>query len=606
MLFAVTSSLKPCHLAMHRLNLAMHRLNLPRPILSLFHRCPNWIPFTHPSITTTAMNFRFPLLLCTVSANYSSCSSAQPSLPMGSSSSPVLSSRLTKKSRQALPGKVLKHQLDMCSRQNDLKEALRLYDDARVKGIPLSLHHYNSLLYLCSSASVSGCSKFVGDSGGGGGGGNGVRDLGLDRGFEIFTQMSIDEVAPNEATFTNLARLAASKEDPEMAFDLIKKMKSSGIAPRLRSYGPALFGFCKEKKADRAYEVDAHMVESGVLAEEPELSALLNVSVDTERVDKVYEMLHRLRVCARQVSEDTAKIVEEWFLSKAATRVGMKNWDADKVKEGVVKGGGGWHGQGWLGSGKWKLVRTQMDKAGVCSSCKEQLVCIDLDPKETEKFASLLATLACEREKNAAFVQFQEWLQQHGPFDAVIDGANVSLVNQKDFSFSQLHNVVKRLQLLSPTEKLPLVVLHRNRVYGGPAHHPKNKQLLESWEKSNALYATPPGSNDDWYWLYAAVNSKCLLVTNDEMRDHLFELLGTSFFPRWKEKHQVRLACSRSGLSLHMPPPYSIVIQESENGSWHVPTITGDDITKPREWLCITRTVATHNTTRLSRLFSNR
>jgi hypothetical protein len=41
------------------------------------------------------------------------------------------------------------------------------------------------------------------------------------------------------------------------------------------------------------------------------------------------------------------------------------------------------------------------------------------------------------------------------------------------------------------------------------------------------------------YWLYAAVCYKCLLVTNDEMRDHLFQLLGTSFFPRWKEKHQV-------------------------------------------------------------------
>ncbi|XP_028552066.1 uncharacterized protein LOC114579980 [Dendrobium catenatum] len=40
------------------------------------------------------------------------------------------------------------------------------------------------------------------------------------------------------------------------------------------------------------------------------------------------------------------------------------------------------------------------------------------------------------------------------------------------------------------------------------------------------------------YWLYAAVNCKCLVVTNDEMRDHLFALLGKSFFPRWKEKHQ--------------------------------------------------------------------
>jgi len=41
------------------------------------------------------------------------------------------------------------------------------------------------------------------------------------------------------------------------------------------------------------------------------------------------------------------------------------------------------------------------------------------------------------------------------------------------------------------------------------------------------------------YWLYAAIKFKCLLVTNDEMRDHLFQLLGNDFFPKWKERHQV-------------------------------------------------------------------
>ena len=43
------------------------------------------------------------------------------------------------------------------------------------------------------------------------------------------------------------------------------------------------------------------------------------------------------------------------------------------------------------------------------------------------------------------------------------------------------------------------------------------------------------------YWLYAAVRCKSLLVTNDEMRDHIFELLGNDFFPKWKERHQVCL-----------------------------------------------------------------
>ncbi|XP_075660997.1 proteinaceous RNase P 1, chloroplastic/mitochondrial-like isoform X2 [Castanea sativa] len=91
---------------------------------------------------------------------------------------------------------------------------------------------------------------------------------------------------------------------------------------------------------------------------------------------------------------------------------------------------------------------------------------------------------------------------------------------------------------MKPSKRLPLVILHKNHVTGGPAQHPNNKKLLENWKNSGALFATPPASNDDWYWLYAAVSCKCLLVTNDEMRDHLFQLLGTSFFPRWKEKHQ--------------------------------------------------------------------
>nr|GMD04820.1 proteinaceous RNase P 1, chloroplastic/mitochondrial [Ipomoea batatas] len=484
--------------------------------------------------------------------------------------------KLSKKARREAPESVLRFKLDQCSKHGDLEEALRLYHEARLNEVSLNVHHYNVLLYLCSNCSSGGEGEFG--------------DLGIQKGFEIFRQMGIDKVAPNEATFTSAARLASAKEDPDLAFDLVKQMKNCGIPPKLRSYGPALFGFCKKGMADKAYEVDAHMVESGVVAEEEELSALLRLSSETKRDEKVYEMMHRLRASVRQVSEDTASIVEDWFRSETAAGVGMENWNVEKVKEGVVKGGGGWHGHGWLGKGQWEVVRTEMSETGVCHSCGEKLVSIDIDPREMENFANSLAKLASEREAKNNFLQFQEWLKRNGPFDAVVDGANVSLLNHRDFSFLQLKSVVNQLHQMSKSKKLPLVVLHKNRVTGGPAVHPKNKKLLESWKKAGALYATPFGSNDDWYWLYAAVSCKCLLVTNDEMRDHLFQLLGTSFFPRWKEKHQIRMTASREhGLNLHMPPPYSIVMQESEEGNWHVPTVTGDDLETPRQWLCASR-----------------
>ncbi|URD76838.1 Pentatricopeptide repeat-containing protein [Musa troglodytarum] len=446
-----------------------------------------------------------------------------------------------KKSRRESPEGLLRHQLGLCSQSGDLARALHLYDDARGAATSLSVHHFNILLYLCSSS---------------------ADPVGLERGFQIYRQMGLDGVAPNEATFTSVARLAAAKEDPDLAFDLIKQMSSVGIPPKLRSFGPALFGFCKKGDVQKAHEVEAYMASSGIEPDEAELAALLELNVRKGRGDGVYRLLHRMRVTVRRVSELTAEIIENWFRSEVAEDVGLEKWDVRKVKEGVVKGGGGWHGQGWLGRGRWNVGRTEMDGSGVCRQCGEKLTCIDIDPVETDDFANSLAKLASQREVRADFTGFK------------------------------VNSVVNGMRQMSPSKKLPLIILHSHRLKCGPADKPNNKRLLESWRRAGVLYATPPGSNDDWYWLYAAVRCRSLLVTNDEMRDHLFELLGTGFFPRWKEKHQVRLTFSKDGPTFHMPPPYSVVIQESEDGGWHIPTVLGDEIETPRQWVCATRKTA--------------
>ncbi|CAF1823483.1 hypothetical protein HID58_059393 [Brassica napus] len=553
------------------------------PLFALFLRIPSVhhphhpssSPFRgyHSSLQVKGTRDRRRIL---VDQNRHLCTIPEAAKQPPASTSENLSRKARKKAIQQSPESMLKQKLDMCSRNGNVLEALRLYDEAKRNGLQLSQYHYNVLLYVCSLTDGETESPSA--------------NPGLSRGFDIFKQMIVDKVVPNEATFTNGARLAVAKDDPEMAFDMVKQMKAFGIQPRLRSYGPALFGFCRKGDAEKAYEVDAHMIESEVVPEEPELTALLKVSMDTKNADKVYETLQRLRDLVRQVSKPTFDAIEEWFESEAAAKAGAEKWDVKKIRDGVVSGGGGWHGQGWLGTGKWNVTRTEMDENGVCRCCKEKLVCIDINPVETENFAASLTRLACQKEVKASFNQFQEWLERHGPFDAVIDGANMGLVNQRSFSFFQLNNVVQRFQQISPSKRLPLVILHKSRVVGGPATYPKNRALLEKWKNAGALYATPPGSNDDWYWLYAAVSCKCLLVTNDEMRDHLFQLLGTSFFPRWKEKHQVRISVSREdGLKLHMPPPYSIIIQESEEGRWHVPMSVEDDLQTSRQWLCARR-----------------
>ncbi|RDX61884.1 Proteinaceous RNase P 3, partial [Mucuna pruriens] len=480
-----------------------------------------------------------------------------------------------KKKANQNPEAKFQFELNSCSKAKDLRGAISLYDAAVSNNTRLNQHHFNALLYLCSNS--------VADPS--------LKHTALDYGFRAFRHMSALGVVPNEASVTAVARLAAAKGDADHAFELVKTMARYSASPRLRTYDPALFCFCEALDADKAYEVEEHMNGAGVSLEEAEFAALLKVSARSGRADKVYEYLHKLRSSVRCVSESTAAVIEEWFRGSKASEVGEVDFDAERVKEGVSLNGGGWHGQGWVGKGDWIVSRTSVDADGHCCCCGEQLVCVDIDDTETEKFAGSVAGLAMEREVKANFSEFQAWLEKHASYEAIVDGANVGLYQQNfadgGFSISQLDDVVKELYNWSG-KKWPLVVLHNKRLRG-LMENPSSRRLVEEWMNNGVLYTTPNGSNDDWYWLFAAVKLRCLLVTNDEMRDHIFELIGSNFFNQWKERHQVHYTFVKGNLKLQTPPSYSLVIQESEKGYWHVPLAPGNSCESTRCWLCITR-----------------
>ncbi|KAK6936188.1 Pentacotripeptide-repeat region of PRORP [Dillenia turbinata] len=450
------------------------------------------------------------------------------------------------------PESNFRYNLDRCSRSKDLTGAISLYESA-ISGdnkVHLSHYHFNALLYIFSN-SISGTSN----------------NLAIDYGFKVFDHMLSNNVAPTEATITSIARLSVANSDGDRAFEFVKTMNKYGLTPKLRTYDPPLFWFCENLMADRAYEVEEHMNSKGIEAEESQILELLRVSSEVKRGDKVYHYLHKLRKAVRGVSETAEEIVKNWFESEAAVDVGSLDVDSEKVKETMAKNGGGWHGLGWIGSGKWRVCRSTISSDGVCCSCGEQLVCVDIDKAETEKFAHSVALLAMERESKSNFQDFMEWLDGHANYEAIVDGANIALYQQNfangGFSINQLEAVVKELH--RSHNKMPLVVLHQKRVQA-LLRSPSSEKLLQEWMSQDVLYTTPIGSNDDWYWLYATVKLKCLLVTNDEMRDHIFELLGSNFFLKWKERHQVRYTFLKGNLKLQMPPLYSNVIQYKGNG----------------------------------------
>lgn len=298
----------------------------------------------------------------------------------------------TKKSQKNPEANFL-YELNSCSKSKDLKAAISLYESAISNKTRLNQHHFNSLLYLCSTFSTDPESK----------------DLALTYGFRVFDHMMALNIHPNEASITAIARLAAAKGDGDYAFEMVKKSGDYGVLPRLRTYEPALLCFCQKLEAEKAYEVEEDIRRMGLNLEEPQISALLKLSADTGREDRVYNYMQKLRRSVRWVSEETAKVLEDWFFSKGSElgSEGAIKYEAGFVEEAVLRNGGGWHGLGWIGEGKWVVRKGNVEPNGRCCCCGEQLDSVDIDDVETEKFALSVAGLALEREVKANFREFQ-------------------------------------------------------------------------------------------------------------------------------------------------------------------------------------------------------
>ncbi|KAL6853346.1 hypothetical protein ACP4OV_019375 [Aristida adscensionis] len=484
------------------------------------------------------------------------------------------------------PNSDLSRTLTDCTRRGDAAAAMAAFDAAAVAGPDgdapprLAAHQYNQLLHLLAAADRASFPAPAAAA------------------RRVFAHMLHAGAAPSEATITSLARVtatdAADAAAADEAFQLVATMREKhGLAPRLRSYSPVLAAFRRAGDAAKAYAVEAHMAASGVSPEEPELAALLDVSSTAGDAGKVYEYMHKLRHAVDCVTQETAAVMESWFRSDKAAMAGKTDWDASRIKDAIVANGGGCHRLGWLGSGPWTVQRVRVGGDGQCGGCGCWLASVDIDVEETERFADSVAGLALERETKANFSRFQEWLEAHKQYEAIVDGANIALYQQNfaegGFSLTQQLDAVITELRDRYSGKWPLVILHNKRI-AKLMENSSNRHLIETWRANGALYTSPSGSNDDWYWLYAAIRLNCFLVTNDEMRDHIFELLGSSFFPKWKQRHRVKYTFNRGKAVLMMPPPYSSEIQESEMGSWHVPIEEKSGDERIRTWLCIGRT----------------
>eukprot|EP00814_Leptocylindrus_danicus_P015995 CAMPEP_0116004724 /NCGR_PEP_ID=MMETSP0321-20121206/763_1 /TAXON_ID=163516 /ORGANISM="Leptocylindrus danicus var. danicus, Strain B650" /LENGTH=648 /DNA_ID=CAMNT_0003473061 /DNA_START=61 /DNA_END=2007 /DNA_ORIENTATION=- len=409
-----------------------------------------------------------------------------------------------------------------------------------------------------------------------------------------------------------------SNTDLDKARDLLAEAESSkDIKLKLRLYAPLIYSVCKRRDVSGAFTLWEQASKHNDIALS-ELEYLYIMQCATEVGDAVVfdRVLANVAEDILVPSKVLARAIIEWFESKAA----IKSEDNDQ------KSSTGWNfgaipnadAAPSLGpvvcSNQWNIdLKCKVDAKTGCllNGCMKDMTLKPV-PLTSEAWQSLM-------EMNEAIVRkgslendtsefqggrkgkkrsvedlskrvskwemFGKWLTKHaGPihsngFDVIIDGANVGYYETnfagapKHVDYNQIDGMIRHFEDLG---KKVLVVLHERHFFSKLVPRSADK-IIERWNENKLVFRTPYDSNDDWYWFHAALYSgmDTLVVTNDEMRDHHFQMLAHRSFLRWKERHQIRFHFGswistgdtrHRAIELSFPRVYSRRIQRLADG----------------------------------------
>lgn len=353
--------------------------------------------------------------------------------------------------------------IDRC-KVGDAAGAFESYDAMLASGATVSAHVYNAVLNLCTRAS-----------------GAAHADL-LSKAVRVFKDMEGKGITPNEAAYTSMIRLAALAGDTASSRAFFDAMMSKGMPPRLRTYAPLLQLYARSGDCDAAVALYADMRARGVDPLQPEYASIITALGKCGKHEDVHAVL-------RRVMEQSA--VGEYAVSAlthACTRYFTGQLDALGMSSGM-EALHAVHGEEWAAAEAadasaapapavaaaadadtqarvllehpcaardaatwpWACARVKIDPTdGVCPYTQQRLRSLEVSPHEHEMLVQQVSALALKAPKQFDF--FKDWLAKHGPFDVIVDAANVGFFNQ-NFSdgglmYTQIEAVVRAFERL--------------------------------------------------------------------------------------------------------------------------------------------------------------
>jgi pentatricopeptide repeat protein len=434
--------------------------------------------------------------------------------------------------------------------------------------------------------------------------------------FRIKERMTQLNLALNETAYTAIVRILSRTNEFAKAEEVLLEAETvQQCRPKLRLYSGLLMAYCDEKRMEDGLKCWKRLSRHGLQITEKESLTLMKCAHATGDINVMEAVLTDLADEVVVPSKDTVAAILEWFASPHAThKESLTPIHADdcQVKNllreihdatqqptnsmGPVVDTNGWK----ISSAVQVNTKTGVLQSGCLKDCK--LKPVPLSDSAWKEMSIMNESIVIQGQVSGSKSEFaggkkgkkkmnfspekrkEEWTRFNdfldalalakSPLDIVIDGANVGYFKQNFGSAPKhvdYHQIDWIIQHFAKMGKRVLLVLHE-RHFASFLMPDKFKPLQEKWQQDGVLYKSPPGMNDDWFWLHAALKFNSLVLTNDEMRDHHFQMLAPRTFLRWKERHQIHFEFgnwegdNKRKVDLVYPPIYSRRIQRVADG----------------------------------------
>ena len=233
--------------------------------------------------------------------------------------------------------------------------------------------------------------------------------------LEVLDAAGASGCTPDEPTWSGLVKLRCLRGEAASALTHADAMVAAGVAPRLRTFAPILSSACSAGDRALADACVQRVANAGLSLGITEYLNLVCLAADEAAVhatrgevspsSALPNALRQMAAIAPLLSEAQENYLHDTF-----------NCDTGARRSG------------------WCIVEARTSLAGVCSVTGAHMRAFELDSRERAELVAVVPRLIGPKSKVQEFIHFTSWLMQnietHGPFDYVLDGANIGFYGQ--------------------------------------------------------------------------------------------------------------------------------------------------------------------------------